>query len=83
MGDVSRRLLTLEIQHVRGLVAKAAAETGVSAEALLAAAIAFLQRPREEQRSQCPGFTDDELDRLEGCLPLYRQAWRGPGKGRR
>jgi hypothetical protein len=82
MKATAQRLLALEIQRARCQAAEAA-PPGFSADDLLAEMIRFLERPRAQQRAQCPGYTDAELDWLVRRLPRYRRAWRGPGKGRR
>lgn len=83
MTDLSRRLLALEIQRLRRMAAEGGAEFGFSADEILAETIDFLQRPRAQQKRECPQFSDAELDWLEHRLPLYRRAWRGAAKGHR
>jgi hypothetical protein len=84
MRDVSRRLLALEIQRLRRMAAEGGAPYGFDADTILDALIDFLQRPREQQKRDCPGYTDVELDWLESRLSLYRQArCYGSAKGRR
>jgi hypothetical protein len=82
MKEMSRRLLALEIQRLRHMAAEGGAPYGFGADAILDELIDFLQRPREQQKRDCPGYSDAELDWLESRRSLYRMARHGPAKGR-
>jgi hypothetical protein len=78
-----QRLLALEIADIRRMAAEGGAPYGFSADQILDELLDFLRRPRAEQKRDCPGYSDQELDWLESRLPLYRLSRSWPQRGRR
>jgi len=74
-----RRLEALEVAYWRRAAEAAAAPAGFTGEAVLEQCIRFLTLPPDQQRAECPQFT--EAERAEMCtwLPALRRArWGRP-----
>lgn len=68
-----QRIEALEVAHQRRLATRYA-PPGWTTDALLDAAIAWLEQPLEAQRESMPMFTTVELAEIRSWLPRYRRA---------
>ena len=73
---IKRRIEALEVAHHRRHIQQALQRAGphITFEQLLDHAIAWLEKPRAQQRTDMPNYTEAERREMNSWLPALRRA---------